>query len=61
MEFRPRFDQSLLPARQRTRKQLHRVNTEDSNFILTVRAEMRNMMFGSRLNEHANDDAEESA
>jgi len=59
MEFCPRFHESLLPARQRTRDHLHRINTEHSYFILTVRMKVCNMMLGASLDKHADNDPKE--
>ena len=59
MQFGPRFDQALLPARQGTGDHLHRIDAVYPHFLLIVCVKMWNMMFRTHLREHANDNAKE--
>jgi hypothetical protein len=61
MQFSPRLHQSGLPVWQRSRDQLDRVDTKNSDCVLIVRVKMSNMMRGTSFCIHTNDDAIEPA
>jgi hypothetical protein len=61
MQFRPRFNQSLLPLRQGARNYLDRLDAEDPHFLLIICVKVRNMMLPAHLREHPNDNAEKPA
>jgi hypothetical protein len=60
VNLRPGFDQPPLGLRQLPTQALERVEREDGRVVLIVRVEMRAMMWVTRLNEHPNNDPEES-
>jgi hypothetical protein len=60
VQFRPRFDEPTLTARQRACNQFDSINRDDAHVLLVIRVEMRPMMRRTRLRKHPNDDAVES-
>jgi hypothetical protein len=60
MNLHSGFNQALLGLRQSAAEAVERVDREDGGLILIVRVEMRPMMRLAGLDEHANDDSEES-
>ena len=61
MQFSPRFYESPLPPRQGTGDQLHRIDAENTNFLLIICMKVCDVVLRIHLCEHANDDPEESA
>jgi hypothetical protein len=60
MQFRPRFNETVLASGQCASDQLDRVNTVDGDGILIVSVKMWPMMRRAGFNIHPNDDPEKT-
>jgi hypothetical protein len=59
VDFRPRFDQTLLRLGEASAKAFDDVHREDSRVVLIVRVEMSTMVLRASFDEHPNHDPEE--
>lgn len=60
VDFPLRLDESLLRFRQAPAKALNRLHGEHRYMLLVIRMEMRQTMLADSLDEHSNDNPEES-
>lgn len=56
MQFRPCLDEAPLTTRERSREQFHGLDAEDSDLVLLVGVNVRQVMWPADLREHAHDD-----
>lgn len=61
VQFRLRFDQSLLPLGQRAGDKFHGIDSIHCDMLLIIGMEMRDVMAGVDFDKHANDDPKEAA
>ena len=61
MQLSPRFNETLLPPRQRTSDQLNRIDGIDRHCILMVRVKVRPMMRRIRFSVHTDYDTIETS